>query len=179
MYFHKFSVFENFKKVFKKSFKSPWILHKLACMNLGNSTHIWGTQWLSGRVLDSRPRGCGFEPQQRHCIVSLNKKINPSLVLVQPKKTRPFITERLLMGPKESNQTNTHIWEKWTHNLHLYWSYLLPALEIFMLSNEVSGEPLQMRRGDRAFTAMHTPMGLVGRKPVFGVSDKASLKPFS
>ena len=31
--------------------------------------------------------------------------INPSLVLVQPKKTCPFITERLLMGRKESNQT--------------------------------------------------------------------------
>ena len=27
-------------------------------------------------------------------------------VLVQPRKTRPFITERLLMGRKESNQTN-------------------------------------------------------------------------
>ena len=32
--------------------------------------------------------------------------LNPSLVLVQPRKTRPFITERLLMGRKESNQTN-------------------------------------------------------------------------
>ena len=29
---------------------------------------------------------------------------NPSLVLVQSRKTRPFITERLLMGRKESNQ---------------------------------------------------------------------------
>ena len=35
---------------------------------------------------------------------------NPSLVLVQPRKTRPFITERLLMGRKESNQTNKQ-WE--------------------------------------------------------------------
>ena len=65
-----------------------------------------GAQWLSGRVLDSRPRGCGFEPQWRHCVVSLSKNINPSLVLVRPKKTRPFITDRLLMGRKESNQTN-------------------------------------------------------------------------
>ena len=61
-------------------------------------------QWLSGRVLDSRPRGRGFEPQRRHCVVSLSKNINPSLVLVQPRNTRPFITERLLMGRKESNQ---------------------------------------------------------------------------
>ena len=30
---------------------------------------------------------------------------NPSLVLVQPRKTHPYITERLLMGHKESNQT--------------------------------------------------------------------------
>ena len=65
-----------------------------------------GAQWLSGRVLDSRPRGRGFEPHRRHCVVSLSKNINPSLVLVQPRKTRPFITERLLVGRRESNQTN-------------------------------------------------------------------------
>ena len=64
-----------------------------------------GAQWLNGRVLDSIPRGRGFEPHRRHCVVSLSKNINPSLVLVQPRKTRPFITERLLMGRKESNQT--------------------------------------------------------------------------
>ena len=28
--------------------------------------------------------------------------INPSLLLVQPRKTRPYKTERLLMGRKES-----------------------------------------------------------------------------
>ena len=66
---------------------------------------IQGALWLSGRMLDSRPRGCGFEPHRSHCIVSLSKNINPSLVLVQPRKTRPFITERLLMERKESNQT--------------------------------------------------------------------------
>ena len=36
-------------------------------------------------------------PRARH--------INPSSVLVQPRKTCPFITERLLMEHKESNQT--------------------------------------------------------------------------
>ena len=30
---------------------------------------ITGAQWLSGRVLDSRPRGRGFEPHRRHCVV--------------------------------------------------------------------------------------------------------------
>ena len=38
--------------------------------------------------------------------MSLSKNINPSLVLVQPRKTRPLITEILLMGRNESNQTN-------------------------------------------------------------------------
>ena len=47
--------------------------------------------------------GCGFEPHWR--VVSLSKNINPSLVLVQLRKTRPFITERLLMGRIESNKT--------------------------------------------------------------------------
>ena len=46
------------------------------------------------------------QPQTRHCVVSLSKNINPSLVLVQLRKTHPFIAERLLMGHKESNQTN-------------------------------------------------------------------------
>ena len=61
----------------------------------------------SGRVLDSRPRGCGFKPHRRHCVEVLEQRhIYPSLVLVQPRKTRPCLTERLLMGHKESNQTN-------------------------------------------------------------------------
>ena len=56
-----------------------------------------GAQWLRGRVL---------EPHRRHCVVSLSKNINPSLVLVQPRNTRPFITEKLLMGRKETNKQN-------------------------------------------------------------------------
>ena len=64
-----------------------------------------GVQWLSGRVIDSIPRSLMFEPHQHHCVVSLSKNINPSLVLAQPRKTHPFITERLSMGRKESYQT--------------------------------------------------------------------------
>ena len=37
---------------------------------------------------------------------TLSKNINPSLVLVQPRKTHPCLTERLLIGRKDSNQTN-------------------------------------------------------------------------
>ena len=36
---------------------------------------------------------------------SLSKTHYHSLVLVQPRKARPCLTERLLMGRKESNQT--------------------------------------------------------------------------
>ena len=32
-----------------------------------------GAQWLSGRVLDSRPQGRGYEPQRRHCVVVLEQ----------------------------------------------------------------------------------------------------------
>ena len=32
-----------------------------------------GAQWLSGRVLDSRPRGRGFELRRRHCVVVLEQ----------------------------------------------------------------------------------------------------------
>ena len=79
---------------------------KYMCGSCCIQTKFEGAQWLSGRVLDLRPKGRGFQPHRRHCVVSLSKNINPSLVLVQPRKTRPFITERLLMGRKESNQTN-------------------------------------------------------------------------
>ena len=71
-------------------------------------------QWLSGRALDSRPKGRGFKPHRHHWVVSVSKNINPSLVLVQPRKTYHFITERLLMGRKESNQTNKQIKGSWS-----------------------------------------------------------------
>ena len=34
---------------------------------------FYHTQWLSGRVLDSRLRGRRFEPHRSHCVVSLSK----------------------------------------------------------------------------------------------------------
>ena len=32
-----------------------------------------GGELLSGRVLESRPRGCVFEPHWRHCVVVLEQ----------------------------------------------------------------------------------------------------------
>ena len=57
-----------------------------------------GAQWLSARVLGLRLKG--REGHEGH--------IYPSLVLVQPRKTCPCLTDRLLMGRKESNQTKTN-----------------------------------------------------------------------
>ena len=41
-----------------------WLMY--VCM------YVCGAQWLSGRVLDLRPKGRGFEPHRRHCVVSLS-----------------------------------------------------------------------------------------------------------
>ena len=40
-----------------------------------NWVHIacLGAQWLSGRVLDSRPKGRRFEPHRLHCVVVLEQ----------------------------------------------------------------------------------------------------------
>ena len=55
-------------------------LHLLVVCKLGGTgrsfllyIHVRGGRWLSGRVLDSRPRGRGFETHRRHCYVSLSK----------------------------------------------------------------------------------------------------------
>ena len=71
-----------------------------------------GAQWLSGRVLDSRPKGRGFKPHRGHCVVVFEQDtfILASLVLVQPRKTHPCLIERLLIGRKESNQTKQSIY---------------------------------------------------------------------
>ena len=44
-------------------------LYRLA----GDKSLLYGAQWLSGRVLDSRPKGRGFEPHRRHCVVVLEQ----------------------------------------------------------------------------------------------------------
>ena len=70
------------------------------------------TRERSGSVVECFTRdrgGRGFDPHRHHCIVFLSRHIYPSLVLVQHRKTRPYITEILLMGRKESiKRTHTH-----------------------------------------------------------------------
>ena len=113
-----------------------------------------GAQWLSGRVLDSRLRGRRFKPHLLHCIVVPEQDtFYPSLVLVQPRKTRPCLNERLLMGHKESNQTN-----KQNH----------------MTKDNYYQRGLKHQMKHYYITLSH--LGVIARKPVFGVSNKARLK---
>ena len=57
-----------------------------------------GVWWLSIRVLESRSRGCRFEPHQSHCIVSLSKTLYPLLSTGLTQEDRPDMTEKLLNG---------------------------------------------------------------------------------
>ena len=130
IYSNKNTVFTMFQIFSHLAFVKKQISDILCCelhlhclsqpMNILNHLLVRGAQWLSGRVLNSRPKGRRFEPHRRHFVVSLSKNISPSLVLVQPRKTRPFITERLLMGRKESNQTNKQT---------IYWSATSPLFK--------------------------------------------------
>ena len=118
-----------------------------------------GAQWLRGRMLDSRPRSRGLEPHRRHCVVSLSKNINPGLVLVQPRKTRPFITEILLMGRKESNQANKqNIRRKQEHNSWVFSkSVIEPRHEIsnnvVCTTSKASDQPAHTHSLIRAFAS--------------------------
>ena len=45
---------------------------------------------------------------KHHCVVVLEQDTFIILVSVQPRRTRPYITEKVVMGCKESNQTNMY-----------------------------------------------------------------------
>ena len=67
----------QFGNIIQNTFPSPRICYM-------DPINIWGysgrdrmqrvgAQWLSGRVLDSIPKGRGFEPHRRHCVVVLEQ----------------------------------------------------------------------------------------------------------
>ena len=123
-------------------------------------------QWLSGRVLDSRQRGRGFEPHRRHCLVvlkALARHIYPSLVLVQHRKTRPCLTERLLMGHKESNQTNKdpdQLHLSSDHYLHCYTcNFRIHCIKT--VSNEIMRLNWQENRSECALLMFSPGIGLI------------------
>ena len=101
------------------------ILYSIYCQDVGpacetrlarqpnwKSYRIWQgselAQWLSAWLETEGPR---VPASTASLLWSLSKNINPSLVLVQPRKTCHFITEKLLIRRKESNQTNKY--RKW------------------------------------------------------------------
>ena len=74
----------------------------------------YGAQWLSGRVLDSRLRGCGLEPHRRHCVVSLSKThlflLSTGSTQEDPSRHNCKIVERDIKN--KIKQTKSE--EKWT-----------------------------------------------------------------
>ena len=64
------------------------------------------------------------------------RHIHPSLVLVQPRKTRPCLNERLLMGRKESNKTNKQNKVSRTFIRTMFWFQLIKLLTMLLLFND-------------------------------------------
>ena len=65
----------------------------------------------SGSVVECLTRGIEAAGSSLTSVTALwpwARHINPSLVLVQPRKTSSYITERLLIGGRESNLTNKY-----------------------------------------------------------------------
>ena len=81
-----------------------WILPKFNFFNKYILEYHQSVGECSGSVVVCLTRDRG--QRVRASPGSLSKNINPSFVLVQTRKTCLFINERLLMGRKESNQTN-------------------------------------------------------------------------
>ena len=51
----------------------PYVFRLLHIFKCSPESFTMAAKRLSGRVLDSRPRGCGFEPHRRHCVVVLEQ----------------------------------------------------------------------------------------------------------
>ena len=70
---HVVAVFFDLEKAYDTTWRYGIFkdIHKLGLR--GRLLTFMGAQWLSGRVLDSRPKGRGFEPHRRHCVVVLEQ----------------------------------------------------------------------------------------------------------
>ena len=64
------ALFESVHVKMPHCWKSHVAAHVLIRMG---KQRVTGAQWLSGRVLDSRPKGSGFEPHRRHYVVVLEQ----------------------------------------------------------------------------------------------------------
>ena len=80
------------------------------------TTQRWGAQLPSRRVLESRPRDCGFEPHPLYCVIPTARNIDPCLILVRPRKILPDITEKKTVDKDVINQIKqkqTPQWGRW------------------------------------------------------------------
>ena len=59
-------------KIFVLSFLE-WLFYTGFTLFKDQLSTLFPNRELSGRVFDFGPRGCGFEPHQSHCVVSLSK----------------------------------------------------------------------------------------------------------
>ena len=67
------------------------VLQKTKYVSIYDSQEqMLGAQWLNGRVLNSRPKGRGFEPHRRHCAICLFV----CFVALRPKSTAMVIAGR-------------------------------------------------------------------------------------
>ena len=86
-----------------------------------------------------------------HVLLNLNKL---GLVLVQPRKTVPFITERLLMEHKESNQTNQTNKTSWGKDIKC------KACRVFYLFFATS-DKFNNTRAQMLYSNYHVTLGLL------------------
>ena len=92
-------------------------------------------------MLDSRPTTGLDSPASLRC-GPYARHIYPSLVLVKPRKIHPYITERLLMGRKESNQTKKVIKEMFQRSLTancLLWGLIVSIPDVCFFFTVING----------------------------------------
>ena len=68
------SIYSYWDSSFDDELLENKVAMNLLYVQVRNSLYLFmGAQWLSGRVLDSRPRGCRYEPHRCHCVVVLEQ----------------------------------------------------------------------------------------------------------
>ena len=87
-----------------------------------------GAQWISGWVPDSRPRGRGFEPHWRHCIVVLEQD---TFILASTGSTQedPTVFNWKIVDGTLKIKSNTN-----KHNIHAGTSDLMSTSMTFLKS---------------------------------------------
>ena len=99
-------IFKRLSKALTRLRRMVWasLINRITLLEI--SCHSWKRSGSMEETLTQERGATGKSLTGVTALCPWARHINPSLVLVQPRKIGPFITERLLMGRKESNQTN-------------------------------------------------------------------------